>query len=121
MAHRAPYVCGRCNKAHPSGERCQRARMDDRERKARFDEKRPTARQRGYDAEWQREASTFLSSPSNELCARCGAPATVVMHIKSIRTRPDLRMVRSNWRPGCQRCNAIEAAEERRTLERNPQ
>lgn len=93
----------------------------DAQRKARFDKKRPQARHRGYDKEWAREARAFLALPENELCARCGAKATVVMHIKSIRTRPDLRMARSNWRPGCQRCNAIEAAEERRTLERNPQ
>lgn len=120
MAHRAPYVCSRCGKAHPSGERCHRARADDRERKARFDQKRPNASKRGYDKAWETEAKAFLSLPENELCARCGAKASVVMHIKSIRTRPDLRMVRSNWRAGCQRCNAIEAAHERR-LERNPQ
>ena len=90
----------------------------DAQRKARFDKKRPAARQRGYDAEWTREAKAFLAQPENELCARCGAKATVVMHIKSIRTRPDLRMVRSNWRAGCQRCNAIEAAHERQQ-ERN--
>lgn len=93
------------------------ARMQ-RERKARFDEKRPSARQRGYDSTWAREAKAFLALPQNEFC-QCGAKATVVMHIKSIRTRPDLRMVKSNWKPGCQRCNAIDAANERRTLERN--
>lgn len=90
----------------------------DAQRKARFDKKRPNASKRGYDKEWEREARAFLSLPENELCARCGAKAAVVMHIKSIRTRPDLRMVRSNWRPGCQRCNAIEAAHERQQ-ERN--
>ncbi|MBP2611410.1 hypothetical protein J2774_001534 [Rhizobium pusense] len=30
-------------------------------------------------------------------------------------------MVKSNWKPGCQRCNAIDAANERRALERNEQ
>lgn len=88
----------------------------DAQRKARFDKTRPAARQRGYDKEWEREARAFLSLPENEWCARCGAKATVVMHIQSIRARPDLRMARSNWRPGCQRCNAIEAAQERRNL-----
>lgn len=92
----------------------------DAQRKARFDKKRPSASQRGYDKEWEREARAFLALPGNDLCD-CGAPATLVRHVKSIRTRPDLRMVRSNWRPGCQRCNARDAAEERRTLERNPQ
>lgn len=116
MPVRAPSVCGLCGKAHPSGVRCHRAVERDRERKARFDQKRPNARQRGYDAEWEREAKAFLAEAGNDLCARCGAPSAVVMHIQSIRKRPDLRMVRSNWRPGCHRCNAIEAAEERKNL-----
>jgi 5-methylcytosine-specific restriction endonuclease McrA len=84
----------------------------DAERKARFDRKRPNSSQRGYDGAWEREAKAFLAT--HPVCARCGRPSTVVMHIQSIRKRPDLRMVPSNWRPGCQRCNAIEAAEERR-------
>lgn len=117
MPYRAPSICSHCGAAHPAGERCQRARAAERERKARFDQKRPTASQRGYDKEWAKEARQFLALPENELCARCGAKATVVMHIESIRKRPDLRMVRSNWRPGCQRCNAIEAAQERRTAQ----
>lgn len=90
----------------------------DRERKARHDRTRPNSSQRGYDREWEREARSFLSLPENRRCA-CGAPATVVMHTISIRRRPDLRMVRSNWRPGCQRCNALDAVRERRTHERN--
>jgi len=84
----------------------------DKERKDRFDAKRPNSSQRGYDREWEREAKAFLSTHPH--CARCGGPSTVVMHIISIRKRPDLRMDRTNWRPGCQRCNAIEAAAERR-------
>ncbi|WP_275789103.1 endonuclease [Pararhizobium gei] len=112
MPVRAPSVCGYCGKAHPPGERCATVKRMARERKARFDEKRPAAAKRGYDKEWAREASAFLALPENELC-RCGARACVVMHVKSIRARPDLRMVKSNWRPGCQRCNAIDAAQER--------
>jgi 5-methylcytosine-specific restriction protein A len=113
MPVRAPSVCGYCNKAHPSGVRCERAIANDRERKARFDQKRPAASKRGYDKEWAKEAKAFLALPQNDLCG-CGAKAVVVMHVKSIRIRPDLRMVRSNWKPGCQRCNSIDAAKERR-------
>lgn len=89
----------------------------DRERKARFDRTRPNSSKRGYDREWEAEARAFLSLRENQFC-QCGAPATVVAHIKSIRQRPDLRLVRSNWRPSCQRCNAIDAARERQA-ERN--
>lgn len=117
MPVRAPSVCGYCGKAHAKGESCAAVARMARERKARFDQKRPPARKRGYDKEWEREAKAFLALPGNDLC-ECGAPAVLVRHARSIRTRPDLRMARSNWRPGCQRCNALDAAEERRALER---
>jgi 5-methylcytosine-specific restriction protein A len=117
MPTRAPSVCGHCGMAHAKGESCAARDRMQRERKARFDQKRPTARKRGYDKGWEREAKAFLALPGNDLC-ECGAPATVVRHVKSIRNRPDLRMVRTNWRPGCQRCNARDAADERRRDER---
>ncbi|WP_404404895.1 endonuclease [Pelagibacterium halotolerans] len=85
-----------------------------RDRNARHDRKRPNSSQRGYDGAFEREAKAFLAQPENQWCA-CGAPATVVMHVISIRKRPDLRMTKSNWRPGCKRCNAIDAVAERRT------
>jgi hypothetical protein len=86
---------------------CQKAR------KAAADKERPSARKRGYDTAWQKAAAAFLKEPGNQRCA-CGAPATVVMHRISIRQRPDLKMVRGNWQPGCVRCNAIQADRERR-------
>lgn len=92
--------------------------MRDAERKARFDRKRPNSSQRGYDREWEWAAREFLALPENSHCA-CGAPATVVRHVRSIRIAPHLRMERGNWRPGCQRCNALDAAKERRNKERN--
>ena len=118
MPSRAPRACGLCGGTHAYGSHCPKAVERHRERKAAFDKKRPNARARGYDREWERESKAFLARPENRQCARCGAPATVVMHIKSIRQRPDLRMVPSNWRPGCHRCNAIEAAAERRSSTR---
>lgn len=112
MPARAPQVCSYCGQAHIGV--CEPRAAAIRERNARFDRKRPNARGRGYSREWEEAAKAFLAEPGNQRCAGCGAPATVVMHIKSIRQRPDLRMVRTNWRPGCTRCNAKEAAEERR-------
>jgi 5-methylcytosine-specific restriction endonuclease McrA len=114
MPYRAPSICGHCGKAHGPDNLCARAARIQAERKARFDKKRPSARQRGYDSEWERESKAFLARPENKLC-RCGKDAVLVAHILSIRSRPDLRMNKANWRPSCQRCNAIEAADERRT------
>ncbi|MDP9559763.1 UNVERIFIED_ORG: 5-methylcytosine-specific restriction endonuclease McrA [Rhizobium nepotum] len=119
MPSRAPSVCGHCGRAHAPGESCAAMARMARERKARFDQKRPHARARGYDREWEREAKAYLSRPENQFC-QCGAKAVVVRHIKSIRLRPELRMDQSNWRPGCQRCNALDAAEERRNTQRKP-
>jgi 5-methylcytosine-specific restriction endonuclease McrA len=114
MSSRAPRICGHCGGVHPHGERCPKAAVRDAERKARFDRQRPNSSRRGYDRGWEEAARAFLAEPGNRFC-RCGAPAVVVMHIRSIRRAPHLRMERSNWRPGCQRCNAIDAARERRT------
>ncbi|WP_233284175.1 MULTISPECIES: endonuclease [Agrobacterium] len=88
------------------------------ERKARFEKKRPAARDRGYDNEWRKQAKSFLAIPGNDLC-ECGAPAVLVRHVISIKKRPELRMSKTNWKPGCRRCNARDAADERRTNERN--
>lgn len=71
---------------------------------------RPSARQRGYDHEWEVAARQFLRV--NPVCT-CGAPAVLVRHKVSIRQRPDLRMDRTNWLPGCRRCNALDMSRER--------
>lgn len=103
-----PRICP-CGHRVPAGEpcACQKAK------RAEADKQRPSARKRGYDSTWQKAAAAFLREPGHDRCA-CGAPATVVMHVVSIRERPDLKMVRSNWKPGCVRCNAIQADRERR-------
>lgn len=105
MPNRAPRICG-CGRVVPSGVRCPCAAG----RKADTDKRRPSARRRGYDTEWQREAAAFLNA--NPRCT-CGAPAVLVRHRISIARRPDLRLVKSNWLPGCRRCNARDLAVER--------
>ncbi len=111
MPYRAPHSCA-CGRIVAAGQRCPCQRQRDRERNARFDRSRPNASQRGYDRQWEEAAKAFLAKPANQFC-RCGSAATVVAHIVSIRVRPDLRMVRTNWRPGCRRCNALDAIAER--------
>lgn len=104
MPVRAPRVCGQCGGVHPSGERCPKVAAMDRDRKARFDKKRPSARQRGYDAEWERESKAFLAVYSS--CRRCGKQATLVDHITPIRVAPHRRMDRTNWQPLCTPCHS---------------
>lgn len=111
MSIRPPRLCS-CGNVVAHGTRCQCQANQDCARKARHDQRRPSARQRGYDAAWERASKAYLARPGNDRCD-CGAPAVLVRHIKSIRIRPDLRTVESNWRPGCQRCNALDAAQER--------
>lgn len=113
MTIRPPRLCS-CGKVVPHGIRCECQIVSARARNARHDARRPSARARGYDAAWERAAKSYLARPGNARC-ECGAPATVVRHVVSIRKRPELRMVEANWRPGCQRCNALDAVRERRT------
>lgn len=85
-----------------------------RERKARFDKKRPSARQRGYTAEWVRESKAFLKA--NPQCRRCDLPATVVDHIQPHKGNQRLFWNRTNWQPLCSHHhNSAKQAEERRT------
>lgn len=104
MPSRAPRVCGLCGGVHSSGERCRIAAKRDAERKARFDKKRPNARKRGYDAQWERESKDFLAAyPS---CRRCGGRANLVDHIKPHRGDQALFWNKANWQPLCTPCHS---------------
>lgn len=104
MPSRAPRVCGHCRGVHPSGERCPKVATMDRERKARHDAKRPNARARGYDREWEKARADFLAVyPS---CRRCGAKATLVDHIIPIRKAPHRRLDRTNFMALCTPCHS---------------
>lgn len=95
----APRVCGLCGGVHHRGERCARAVARDKERKARFDAKRPSARARGYDAAWEKlRASHLATYPS---CVRCGERAIVADHIISIRKAPHRRLDPTNIQSLC--------------------
>lgn len=113
MPVRAPSVCGYCRKAHPQGETCHAVAKMQKERKARFDQKRPTANQRGYNGEWAKARKQYLAA--HPLCCRCGAPASVVDHIKPHKGNQTLFWDRFNWQPLCQPCHSgPKQAEERR-------
>jgi len=117
MPSRAPRICG-CGKTVSPGQTCSCQERATRERKARHDAKRPSARQRGYTAEWQREAASFLSVYSS--CRLCGRAATLVDH--KIPHKGDKRLFwdRSNWQPLCTPCHSStkQAAERRAQKEK---
>lgn len=108
MPMRPPRLCS-CGRKVAAGVRC----ICEQTRRAAYDKTRPNAATRGYDHEFQVAAKAYLAEPGHARC-RCGAPATLVAHIVSIRKARHLRMVRSNWRPSCHRCNMIDAANDRK-------
>jgi 5-methylcytosine-specific restriction endonuclease McrA len=99
MPVKGPRICG-CGKVVASGVRCECQQRRAQESKSRYDAKRPTARQRGYDGKWQRESKAFLALPENRLCAcGCGRLADMVDHIKPHRGDMRLFWDRANWQP----------------------
>lgn len=75
-------------------------------RDAVHDAKRPSARQRGYDSEWEKAAKRFLNRPGNRACVVCGERATVVDHRIAFKGNDILRMDVRNWQPMCRPCNS---------------
>lgn len=103
MPIRPPRLCG-CGRTVPSGLKCECQKKADAERKARFDQTRPTARERGYTSKWQKERAAYLAA--HPVCVMCGRPATVVDHIVPHRGDDKLFWRRSNWQALCVRCHS---------------
>jgi 5-methylcytosine-specific restriction enzyme A len=74
----------------------------DHERKARHDQTRPTARERGYDSAWDKARKAFLAK--HPVCP-CGAPSTVVHHNTPHRGDKAIFWDRTNWEPACKPCH----------------
>lgn len=94
----------------------------ERDRKRRLDQFRGSARQRGYDADWQALRDAVVIERGCR-CILCGtvvvlrkreatptAPVAHVDHIESIADRPDLRLERSNLRVLCEPCHNARTA-----------
>lgn len=112
MPRSAPSIRS-CGCVLASGERCQHSIQRDRERKARFDQTRPSARERGYDTKWQKEAKAYLAAHPH--CRMCGNPSQVVDHITPHKGDRRLFWSRSNWQPLCVPCHSsAKQREERR-------
>ena len=106
MPTRAPWICA-CGHRIAAGAACPCQQR----RKAEVEKARPSARQRGYDARWQRETAEFLALPQNRYCAcGCGRRANMVDHKIAHKGDPVLFWARSNWQPMNRRCNSRKAA-----------
>ncbi|RGP37700.1 HNH endonuclease [Pseudotabrizicola alkalilacus] len=99
---RPPHLCS-CGKLVPHGALCACQIAGNRARNARHDAKRPTARQRGYNAEWEKARKAFLTCHPH--CTLCRAPATVVDHIIPHKGDDALFWNRQNWQPLCKPCH----------------
>ena len=104
MPYKAPRICG-CGRTIPYGAQCPCQLKRERERNARHEANRLSARARGYTSKWQRESKAFLALPENHACIRCGTPAMLVHHAIPHRGDPPLFWNRKNWRPACKRCH----------------
>lgn len=113
MPSAPPRLTSCCRRVMPHGVMCLCQLERQRIRKARHDRRRPSARERGYDARWQAERAAFLAA--NPCCRRCPAPATVVDHIMPHKGNQALFWNAANWQPLCASChNRAKQAEERR-------
>jgi 5-methylcytosine-specific restriction protein A len=99
---RPPHICT-CGKTIPHGTRCECQITATRERKARHDARRPSARERGYTKEWEHARAEFLACHPS--CSFCNAPATVVDHKTPHRGNQRLFWDRANWQTLCLPCH----------------
>ena len=79
-------------------------------RQAAVDALRPSSWERGYDRDWQRLRIAHLAI--NPLCAQCGAMATDVDHVNTIRSHPELRLAPSNLQSLCKPCHSRKTVAE---------
>jgi 5-methylcytosine-specific restriction endonuclease McrA len=103
MPTKAPRVCG-CGNLVASNARCLCEIRNKRDRDARNDAKRGSARERGYGSKWQIERVAYLKA--NPKCRRCGSPATIVDHIIPHKGDRKIFWNRGNWQPLCVSCHS---------------
>ncbi|MCE8523361.1 HNH endonuclease [Ruegeria pomeroyi] len=110
-----PHICT-CGQIVPHGERCACQIARTRARNKRHDANRPSAAKRGYNRAWRAARDAFLMVHDRCAWPGCGAPATVVDHIKPHRGDMALFWERANWQPLCARCHDSSKQRLERTL-----
>ena len=71
-----------------------------------IDERRPNSTERGYGHKWRQAREGYLKK--HPTCVKCGAPATVVDHIKPHKGDKQLFWDRDNWQALCKRCHDLK-------------
>ncbi len=99
---RPPHICS-CGRTVAHGTRCPCQIASTRARNRRHDANRPTARQRGYNHDWQKARLEWLHY--HPACAMCGAPATLVDHIEPHRGDKQKFWDWRNWQSLCAPCH----------------
>jgi len=97
-----------CGCSVPKGTKCTHEQARATARQKANDLERGTAASRGYDKDWSKLRFRFLHHNPN--CVVCGAPATHVDHVKSVREAPHLRLEWSNLRAMCAPCHSRRTA-----------
>lgn len=97
----------------PSGY-CDEHRGEWERKQQQREARRGSARQRGYDARWERYSRWFLSLPQNQFCAlrldeKCNVLAQCVDHIDPPDSPGDPRFWDpANHQPACIHCNSVK-------------
>lgn len=98
---------------------CDEHKADEVEAERRMDERRGSARARGYTTRWNKYSKWFLSQPSNQFCklhldAGCAIVAQCVDHIDPPNGASDPKFWdRTNHQAACIHCNSVKG---RRTV-----
>jgi 5-methylcytosine-specific restriction protein A len=112
MPRRAPRICA-CGRVVAAGVKCACEIERDKQRKQRFDQKRPSASARGYDSKWRSYREAYLRK--HPTCVMCGAPASVVDHVKAHKGDMNLFWRHDNHQALCATChNSRKQSLERR-------
>jgi len=81
----------------------------ERGRRRSSDAERGSAAERGYGPAWRAARASFLAA--HPACATCGAPASVVDHVRAHKGDQALFWDRANWQPLCASCHSRKTAE----------